>query len=132
MLIRYKTITIAISCLLYSTLPVSCRKLVSIPPPKNTISTTQVFDTDVQAEGAMAGIYTRMINGDDQTFPYAAARNIWSAGLINLLGSLSSGEVYNADGPATPDYYFFSTNRLNINTSGTLFKLWTTAYNTIY
>jgi starch-binding outer membrane protein, SusD/RagB family len=47
----------------------SCKKLVSIPPPVNTITTSQLFSTDQQATEAMAGVYYAMINnGIGQAF----------------------------------------------------------------
>ncbi|MHA4811420.1 RagB/SusD family nutrient uptake outer membrane protein [Flavitalea flava] len=132
MLIKQKTILLSLICILCALLQPSCKKLVSIPGPKNTITTAQVFVTDLQAQGAMAGIYTRMINGKDQSTISTASQDVWSAGLVSLLGSLSSGELYNSDGPGTLEYYLFSTNKLNITYSTNTYKLWNTAYNTIY
>ncbi len=116
------------SCLLF----ISCRKLVSIPPPKNTISTVQVFATEAQAEGAMAGIYTRMIHGDEEVVYSQAASNVWSAGAVRLFAGLSSGELYNSRGPADLGYYVFGTNRLTLYNSGGSSQIWKTAYITIY
>jgi starch-binding outer membrane protein, SusD/RagB family len=37
-----------------------CKKLVELPPPISSIVTEQVFDTDDQANSAMAGLYYQM------------------------------------------------------------------------
>lgn len=111
---------------------ISCKKMVSISPPKNTISTSQVFATEAQAESAMAGIYTRMIHGDEEVAYDQAASNVWSAGSIRLFAGLSSGELYNSRGPLDLGYYVFSTNRLTPYNSSGSGLIWKTAYTTIY
>lgn len=42
-----------------------CKKLVQIPPPISSITTSQTFSTDREATEAMAGIYNSMINAGE-------------------------------------------------------------------
>lgn len=133
MLTQSKLIIIYIGCFLGVALQLSCKKLVSIPPPKNTLTTVQVFSSLSQAESAMAGIYTRMINGETSNAPALAGSNLWSAGLLRSLAGLSSGELYNSGGPLQANYYAFSSNKLTtINSSSTALLIWKGAYITIY
>jgi hypothetical protein len=131
--IQSKMIKIYIGCFLGVFMQLSCKKLVSIPPPKNTLTTVQVFNSVSQAESAMAGIYTRMINGETTSAPPLAGSNVWSAGAVRLFAGLSSGELYNSAGPLQADYYAFSANKLSlVNSSASALIIWKSAYITIY
>lgn len=111
---------------------VSCKKLIEIDPPKNTIGTHQVFQNETQAEGAMAGLYTRMINADDVTQQFAAARSKFSAGAATIIAGLSADEFIPYSGPADPENYFLYTNKLTILRDGITLPVWESAYKTIY
>jgi hypothetical protein len=39
-----------------------CKKIISIPPPVSTVSSSQVFSSDDQVKSAVAGIYDAIIN----------------------------------------------------------------------
>lgn len=110
----------------------SCKKLIEIPPPKNTIGTHQVFQNETQAEGAMSGLYTRMINAEDIMLQYAAARSKFSAGAITIIAGLSADEFIPYSGPADPENYFLYTNKLTILQDGVTLPVWESAYKTIY
>jgi hypothetical protein len=60
----YKTsrISLLLSAVFLTIIINSCDKLVSVPPPINTITFTQVFSTDQEATEAMTGVYNGMIN----------------------------------------------------------------------
>src|SRR5580693_7748571 len=76
----------------------ACKKLVSVPAPINTITTTEVFSTDAQANSAVAGIYTEMINGSSGTTGSSNANvayTTFSAGLTTILAGLSSDDLIN-------------------------------------
>ena len=106
---------------------ISCKKLVSIPEPVSSQTTTGVFATEQQANSALAGIYTLLINGNNP-----ASNSIYSSfsdGYTTLLGGLSSDELmYNQ---VTGDYLFYNSNRL-LATSSPSTTIWTTAYTAIY
>src|SRR6202035_5516261 len=64
----------------------SCNKLVEVPPPVSTITTTQTFADSIDAQEAILGIYSTLINtgGFNPT--------IGSGGVMMLAG-LSSDEL---------------------------------------
>jgi len=61
-----KNTTILFLLLLVSS--VGCKKLVQIPPPKGTITTTQVFADSADAAAALNGIYTSMAHAGGSYF----------------------------------------------------------------
>ena len=128
---RFLTIYLStgLICLFVAT---SCKKLIEIPPPKNTIGTHQVFQNESQAEGAMSGLYTRMINADDINQQYATGRRNFSAGLVTYITGLSADEFIPYAGPAVPDLYLLSTNKLTLLQDGAVQPIWESAYKTIY
>ncbi|TWF41757.1 SusD-like starch-binding protein associating with outer membrane [Chitinophaga polysaccharea] len=129
---RYqRKIVIASSCLLLGMLA-ACKKLVTVPDPINTISTGQVFSSEKQANSAMAGVYTRMINGENTGDASGAGLTSFAAGLSTVLGSLSSDELYNYRGTAEQSYYGLTTNKLTIYNSDQPWTMWESAYIAIY
>lgn len=119
-------------CALLSLTSVSCKKLVEIPPPIDTITTGEIFSTEPQAEGAMAGVYNNMIHGADPQFIEWAGTNTFSAGLVTIAGGLSSGEMYHYMGSHEAGYYALSTNKLSIHNNDYPTKIWNSAYSVIY
>lgn len=106
----------------------ACKKLVSVPEPINTITSTEVFSTDAQANSAMVAVYSAMINSVQ---PINAYNNNFSEGLSTVLGGLSSDEFFLPDGPGNASYYPFNTNHVLV-TSPVPGTLWQTAYWAIY
>src|SRR4051794_32596156 len=98
MRIYQRTTLIVISSFFWSMIHSSCRKLIAIPAPINTITTTQVFSSETKANAAMAGIYSVMINGDKVQSVVSAGQSFLSAGLLTIMGGLSSGEMDNYSG----------------------------------
>lgn len=132
MRIYQRTILVVISSLFWSMIHSSCRKLIAIPPPVNTITTTQVFSTEAKANAAMAGIYSAMINGDKSFSTWSSAQSVFSAGLVTIMGGLSSGEMYSYSGANDQALYVLSTNKVNIYNTDRPILVWETAYKTIY
>src|SRR5579862_1670514 len=87
---------------------ISCKKLVSVSPPINTITTTQVFSNDVTANAAIAGIYSSMINLSSRDY----GNDQFSNGYTTLFGGMSSDELVFYYGSALPTYYEFNNNSL--------------------
>lgn len=116
--------TRSISFILFSVVvglcQLSCRKMVTVPQPINSITTPEVFATDAQANSAMAGIYTQLINGQ-LTF---------SNGYTTILGGMSSDEMYYY-GTGDLNILAFSPNQLLYSNSYTS-SVWTSAYKIIY
>src|SRR5258708_9057477 len=101
------------------------KKLVSVHEAINTLTTIEVFSSDAEANSAMAGIYTAMINGTAGTFNSAYLG--YSEGLQTLMGSMSSDEFVYAN---SGNFVHVNTNHL-IHTDGNT-TLWQPAYSQIY
>src|SRR5258708_238521 len=102
---------------------ISCKKLVSIPEPVDSITTTEVFATDAQAISAVAGIYTQMTNTNSSPF--------FANGATTLYPGLSADEIFDFYGPADDGYFDANTLQVShypiVNTS-----FWAPAYSNIY
>jgi starch-binding outer membrane protein, SusD/RagB family len=105
------------SCLISS----SCKKLLEVEAPINSITTKDVFSTDDQAEMAVAAMYSLMVNSD----------NYFSNGGITITGGLSADELYAYYGTAQSTYYQLNTNSLLADNAPTK-DIWVSAYNIIY
>lgn len=132
MLNHHTIIKTALAGLVVCLTGMSCKKLVAIPEPVDTITTVQVFSTEKQAEGAIAGVYTKMINGNNPAIPSSVAYQSFSAGLSTIAGGLSSGELYNYGGVAEQGWYVLGTNKLTAINSRDIAGLWSSAYETVY
>jgi SusD family. len=128
MTVNYKLSTIFISGLLL--LLGSCKKLIEIDAPVDTITTGEVFENNKQAEWAIAGVYSRMINGNSAT--EGPEWSIFSAGLATMAGSLSADDVTVPGMNSTPSQYVLSNNALNPTNASIPEKIWQSAYKTIY
>lgn len=100
----------------------SCNKLIEINPPANSITTTEIFSDSVDAESALAGVYSAMIStGTSARFPNAA---------ITFYAGISADELipYNAEDNVLSIY----SNSLLAQESILSFDVWTPAYKLIY
>jgi hypothetical protein len=97
----------------------SCKKLLDIPPPTQTVTENKVFTTDATAIGVLDGIYTNL-TVDNTIFQGQIS--------IEVLNALSADELTPF---ATSDpQYSYSTNNLAMLTSG--FEFWSPLYNNVY
>jgi hypothetical protein len=99
----------------------SCKKLVDIPPPVSTITTSQVFATDDQAESAMAGIYYGMINSVNPS-PFC--------GGVTINAGMSADEFICFNGTDETSLQF--QNNTLLSTNGNVTQIWNNAYSTLY
>ena len=109
----------------------SCKKLVSVAEPINTITTTEVFSTEAQANSAIVGIYTEMINGSSGATGASSdpGGSTFSAGLTTMLAGLSSDDlIYNQGSGA---YELYNTNHLLYN-DVSVNGIWAPPYSYIY
>lgn len=105
----------------------SCKKLITIPEPIDTITTAKVFANDTQANSAMAGVYSVMINDvSGNSTGYSG----FATGLSSILGSLSADEL-SIDLLAGTSFNPFNTNKLLVYDPYTP-TMWSTAYQAIY
>ncbi|MBC9909535.1 RagB/SusD family nutrient uptake outer membrane protein [Chitinophaga varians] len=128
----HKILTISGGLLLCALLPSSCKKLVSVPDPVNTISTPQVFGSEKQANGAMVGIYTRMINGDDPILTLSVGDRSFAGGLSTFMGGLSSDELFFFMNTSDKSWYLPNTNKLTAFDAGRSNNIWNSAYTAVY
>lgn len=117
--IKYTAVVLTglLSCVTNS----SCKKLLEVEAPINSITTKDVFSSDDQAEMAVAAMYSLMVNSD----------NYFSDGGVSIAGGLSSDELYAYYGSAQPSFYQANTNSL-LADNATTKDLWVSAYNIIY
>ena len=106
----------------------SCEKLVEIDPPIDSIPTSEMFKTDEQAKTAMAGVYSKMINGEGGK---GAAFTEFAGGMTSIIGGYSADELNTADALLSNEQFNFNTNKISFNNSISP-ALWTSAYTTIY
>ncbi|HTI93178.1 MAG TPA: RagB/SusD family nutrient uptake outer membrane protein [Puia sp.] len=95
----------------------ACKKLVAIDEPINSLTSTEIFATDDQANSAMAAVYSQMINNNYSWF---------SSGLMTEYPGFSADE-FNSSEIST---YIYSQNRLTRDSSSWI--IWNTPYTTIY
>lgn len=126
--IRQLCFLIAVACFLLNT---SCKKFLDIAPPITTITTAEIFENNAQAEWAIAGAYTKLINGSSIAFIMDAANYSFGAGLATYLGGLSSDELVSFDVNSN-DRLYVSQNKLTLLNYELTKGLWTSAYKLIY
>jgi len=102
----------------------SCNKLVEIPEPKDTLTTVKVFSNDAQAQSAMAGVLTKMVNGIG-AFMAGQGSDAFSNGQVTLLNASSADEM---------TYFGVDPNPYGNNSliAGTPDGIWESAYQAIY
>lgn len=104
----------------------SCKKLIEIPQPTNSMTSTKVFATNAQANSAMAGVYTYLIHGK---LNESSAYSGFATGLTTLLGSMSANDlIATTDGQSFSNYNLNRVNREDYYS----YKIWSTAYDVIY
>ena len=103
----------------------ACTKLVSIPPPINTITTEQVFSTDKQATSAMSEVYYGMINtGFTEGSPIFSGGMTWFGGAsADEMNFLEQGDAANIQ---------FQNNALLSSNYVVQYNFWKAIYTTIY
>lgn len=104
----------------------SCKKLVEIPQPIDSMTTVKVFSTDNQANAAMAGVYSVMIHSKSEG---SSGFTGFSTGLTTFLVSMSANDLVFI--PQGAGYYSYNLNRLTRNENLSL-SLWSSAYETVY
>jgi hypothetical protein len=98
----------------------SCKKMVTVPLPINSITSEEMFRTDAMAMTSMANVLSQMVNG-----PLS-----FSNGYATILAGMSADELFYY-GAGDAFIVSFATNQLLYNNSYTG-TVWTSAYKTIY
>lgn len=108
-------------CLLAVLAMASCRKFIEIPPPSNSIVTSQIFADSADATAAINGIYINMMNR-------SGSSNISNSG-TSIYGGLSADELDYSVNLAS--YKEFFVNGISITNANNV-VLWNGAYAYIY
>ncbi|QEH43826.1 RagB/SusD family nutrient uptake outer membrane protein [Chitinophaga sp. XS-30] len=124
-LLRRSNVLPAVSAILVLLCCISCRKLLTVPPPVTQVTAEQVFSTDEQANSAMAGIYVSMIGVSPGTDNFAN-------GLTSRLGGLSSDELVSMFIGLDAPIVHINTNKITRDGSAESSAVWKTLYATIY
>jgi len=108
-------------CLMIIFYLIACNKLVEIPPPSTTITTSQVFADSIDAAAAISGIYSRIqYDGNGLAF---------CNGIETVICGLSSDELVSF---YTDSYLNFYANTLNPSEGNLYFFFWQQPYQCIY
>ncbi|QEC43820.1 RagB/SusD family nutrient uptake outer membrane protein [Pseudobacter ginsenosidimutans] len=123
---KYKLFSLVIwvcsSVVLFS----GCKKYLDIAPPITTITTSEIFENDDQAEWAIAGMYSKMVNGTDGR-PNNAANNSFAAGASTIAAGFSADDIVRSFG--NDDLF---RNRLLMAGNTFTQNIWLSAYKLIY
>lgn len=112
----------SLGCLMLGLITISsCRKFIEIPPPANSIVTSQIFADSANATAAINGIYINIMgNGNSQNLANSAS---------TIFGGLSADELENPSNSA--NFRELLNNTVN-PTNATNLNFWVTAYGFIY
>ena len=122
MFIHTRSIVLAFFSIVTGLCQLSCKKMLTVPAPSSSITTSQVFISDVQASAAMAAVYSQLISGGGQL--------AFSNGYLTILGGMSSDELFYY-GQGDPNILGFTPNQL-LATNSYTGTVWTSAYKAIY
>ena len=100
----------------------SCKKLVQVPPPINSITTSQAFSTDYQATEAMAGVYSGMINPLSGLSAFDGGATVYCSASADEINYFTNTNLAR---------YQFQVNQLQANNQN-VSTMWNDAYTTIY
>lgn len=109
----------------------SCKKFLVIEPPIGTITTAEIFQNNEQAEWAIAGVYTKMINGATSSRLELNGSLNFGSGLSTFIGGLSSDELVFLN-TNSPNELAISQNKLTLKNHQPTVNLWTSAFRIIY
>jgi hypothetical protein len=101
---------------------ISCKKILAINPPTDSITTTQVFSTDDLATSAMMGVYHQMINANGDNF---------ANGAITIYSGASADE-FNFYLTTITDNAQIQFNTLTATNSKILSSFWSNGFSILY
>ncbi|MGN6417181.1 MAG: RagB/SusD family nutrient uptake outer membrane protein [Pseudobacter sp.] len=111
-----------------------CKKMLEIAPPINSVTTPEIFESNKQAEWAIAAIYSKMINGlneNGMSTGQVITDKVFSAGLCTILGGLSADELTVPTNLQNADLFAYN-NKLTVVNSSKTAMIWESAYKAIF
>ncbi len=117
---KYRLLLFSVAVALLS---ISCNKIVDIPGPVDTITSSQAFANDEIAAASIRGIYNEMQKGTTGALEFCS-------GAISIMAGLSSDELLS--GNTNDQELQFQNNTLQPINSFISYSFWTPAYRYIY
>jgi len=102
----------------------SCKKLVDVGLPTNTITTERTFSSNALADAALSALYSQMMTNTGSM--------LFSNGGTTIYTGLSSDELVSFSGATAAPIYQFYTNKLLKNNITPDLMFWQPAYKLIY
>lgn len=128
--IKYSTRIFTMAALLTITAATGCKKLLELEPKVGTLVTPLVFASNEQAESAMIGVYTKLINGANPNL--SSGDKGFAMGATSLVFALNADE-YQYGRTDLLSLYKIYTSKLNKEENGSVSAiLWNSAYDCIY
>lgn len=103
---------------------ISCKKLIDINPPANTVGNEAAFSTNAIAESTVAGLYSQLMNN-------TGVMN-FANGATTIYAGLASGELEGFAGSSNSEDWMFTTSTINLLTSTPNAGFWQPAYQIIF
>jgi hypothetical protein len=116
---RFKNIIWGGSFLLF--ISISCKKIVEINPPTNSITTSEVFADSADAVSAVLGIYNNLSNNQNYYLANGGITIFCGSSADELIPFVSS-----------PSFEQFSANTVTADNGNILSFIWTPAYQILY
>ncbi len=101
----------------------SCKKIVDIPDPIDTVTDHKIFQSDAQASQTINGIYAQMMLQSSKNFCF---------GFATIHGGLAADEFVLLSQVEFPSYVEISKNDINPQNENSYKELWMTAYKIMY
>jgi hypothetical protein len=124
MCMNKNNIAITIIGILLIVLCGGCKKIVEVPEPTNSITSSEVYSTEATAEAAVLDIYYDMARGHTNTIAYGNGLTTFDLGL--------AADELNYYSSIFTTTYQFQTNALLSNNTVVYSQFWTDPYFDIY
>ncbi|RFZ90232.1 RagB/SusD family nutrient uptake outer membrane protein [Mucilaginibacter conchicola] len=120
---NYRKIICVVTVGLYSSIS-SCKKLVEIDRPENTVTQEVAYSSNALATQAVVGLYSKLMSGDGTPN--------FANGTTSLYAALSADELLGYTGTGSPIDYQFSSGNIQSDNSIPEEQIWKIAYQLIY
>ena len=102
----------------------SCKKLVDIDEPIDTVTSAKIFSSDEQANQTLAGMYSQMVSSD-------GTLSMLNGG-ATMYGGLAADELSLSNGVLFAEEQEINSNKILVNNSVSESVLWMQTYKTVY
>ncbi len=102
----------------------SCKKLVDIDEPIDTVTSAKIFSSDEQANQTLAGMYSQMVSSD-------GTLSMLNGG-ATMYGGMAADELGLSNGVLFAEEQEINSNKILVNNTVSESVLWMQTYKTIY